>query len=139
MGDAGADMAGACAQHGCGRATRGIRGGRAKSARGGAAGCARRRAVRQGEREGAGLPKQEQLFQAVEDARQDGSDHGMQRAGAGLLHLRGCAQAGELVDQSGWVKWHLGIIAGVNREIKEIFLVIGFFYDRQAESQVFFL
>jgi len=65
----------------------------------GALGAAR---LRRGEL--AGLPEQEYLFQAGEDAGQTGHDEGVdgnRNPGARLRFLRDAAQAGELVAEGG--------------------------------------
>jgi len=52
----------------------------------------------------AGLPEQEDLFQAGEDAGQTGHDEGVdgnRNPGARLRFLRDAAQAGELVAEGG--------------------------------------
>ena len=57
----------------------------------------------------ARLPEVEDLFQAAEDARQDGDDQGVDgggNPGTLLLCLRGAAQAGDLVAEGGCVCFH---------------------------------
>ena len=66
----------------------------------GARGADRRRG------EGAGLPEQEDLLQAVEDAREDGGDHSVQGGGqpspiSPRRGRAGFAQAGDLSAEGG--------------------------------------
>ena len=53
----------------------------------------------------AGLPEQKDLFQAAEDAREEGRDHGVQGIGQHSACCRpgggGGAEAGELVAKGG--------------------------------------
>ena len=100
MSDAPADRAGGRAER-C-RVAGGMGGGRATVACGAAAGRAMRRGAGRrdgclGNGESAGLPEQEKLLQAAENARQEGSDQGVERPGMRVLSLRCCAEAGEVV------------------------------------------
>ncbi len=62
----------------------------------------------------AGLPEQEEPFQAVEDAREDGGDQGVEGFGhdSPTSPRRGCAgvaQAGDLVAEQGGLDRHWGV------------------------------
>ena len=54
----------------------------------------------------AGPPKLEELFQAAENACEDGRDQGIQQSDTGLPHPRGAAQAGDLVAEGGCMCFH---------------------------------
>ena len=54
----------------------------------------------------AGLPKLEELFEATENARENGRDQGIQQSDTRLPHLRGAAQAGDLVAEGGCMCFH---------------------------------
>ena len=76
-------------------------GGRARGAVvGGGSGCGGR-----DRGEGAGLPEQQDLFEAAEDAREDGGDHGVHGGGQHSACPGGgeVAQGGALVGQGGWL------------------------------------
>ena len=60
-----------------------------------------------GRRELAGLPELDEVFEAGEDAREDGGDHGVQGGGQHSpgSPRRGCgAHLGAEIGEPGWVK-----------------------------------
>ena len=64
------------------------------------------RAMGCGSGEGVGLPEQDELFQAVEDAREDGGDegvHGVRHPGTGLPGHNGSVEVGDLCAKRGWL------------------------------------
>ena len=69
-----------------------------------AQGAAGLRVMECGSGEGAGLPEQDELFQAVEDAREDGGDegvHGVRQPGTGLPGRNGSVEVGDLCAKRG--------------------------------------
>lgn len=62
-----------------------------------------------GEGEAAGVPELEEVFQAAENAGQDGHNHGLEgggQPGTGLHRRSGDAELGQLAGQRGGENYH---------------------------------